>query len=132
MRLLYKNIAPAAELNGNGSTKGGWVFEKMDYAALTLASEDFMWKLPDFSGVTNSASIKYHGSVFPHEYVEIWGSYIDISPGKVDVYVECRQRLRKSNEWNVTATATFSFSLIDNKTRKIARIPKEIINEIKG
>lgn len=133
MRLLYKDIAPAGEVNGNGSVKGGWIFEKMDYAALTIASEDFFWKMPDrVVAVTNSASIQYHSSVFPHEYIEMWGEYEDISPAKVNTKIECRQRKRHTNEWETVATGVFSFSLIDKETRKIVRIPKEVVNEIKG
>ena len=132
MRLLYKDIAPDGELNGNGSIKGGWIFEKMDYAALTIASEDFIHTMPGVAAVTNNAEIKYISSVFPHEYIEIWGEYSYISPGKFDIDLEFRQRYRKSSEWIVSAKGTFSFSLIDAETRKIVRIPKEVVNEIKG
>ena len=132
MRLLYKSIAPENRMNGNGSVQGGWIFEKMDYAALTIGSEDFIWKLKGVAAVTNSANIKYHSSVFPHEYIEIWGKYSHISSARFDTYVECRQRKRKTDEWEVVATATFSFCLIDAITRNIIRIPREIINEIKG
>lgn len=132
MRLLYKDIAPDGELNGNGSIKGGWIFEKMDYAALTIGSEDFIHQMPGIAAVTNAAEIKYHRPVFPHEYIEIWGDYSYISVGKFDVSLEFRERFRKSINWELAATATFSFSLIDAETRKIVRIPKEVVNEIKG
>lgn len=133
MRLLYKDIAPSGEINGNGSIKGGWIFEKMDYAALTIASEDFFWATDEsIVAVTNSASIQYHNSVFPHEYVEIWGDYDDVSPAKLNTKLEFRQRKRHTNTWEVVATAVFSFSLINKETRKIVRIPKEVVNEIKG
>lgn len=132
MRLLYKDIAPDGELNGNGSIKGGWIFEKMDYAALTIASEDFLFDMPGIAAVTNAAEIKYKSPVFPHEYIEIWGEYSYISVGKFDVSLEFRERFRKTNNWIVAATATFSFSLIDAETRNIVRIPREIVNEIKG
>lgn len=132
MRLLYKDIAPDGELNGNGSVKGGWIFEKMDYAALTIGSEDFIHSMHGIAAVTNNAEIKYISSVFPHEYIEIWGDYSYISVGKFDVSLEFRQRYRKSNKWETCATGIFSFSLIDAETRKIVRIPKEVVNEIKG
>lgn len=132
MRLLYKDIAPDGELNGNGSIKGGWIFEKMDYAALTIGSEDFIHRMPGIAAVTNAAEIKYLVPVFPHEYIEIWGDYSHISAGKFDVALEFRERFRKSNTWEIAAKAMFSFSLIDAQTRKIVRIPKEVVNEIKG
>lgn len=132
MKLLYKSIAPERAINGNGSVQGGWIFEKMDFAALTLGSEDFIWNIPNASAVTSSASIKYHNSLFPHEYIEIWGKYAYISPAKYDVTLEGRRRRGKSNDWELVATAEFSFSLIDKQTRNIIRIPREVVHEIKG
>lgn len=132
MKLLYKSIAPESEINGNGSVQGGWIFKKMDYASLTLGSEDFIWSIPDAKAVTNSASIKYNNPLFPHEYVEIWGEYTDISRATFDVTLEGRSRHSNSNDWKLIATAMFSFSLIDSNTRNIIRIPREVINEIKG
>ena len=49
-----------------------------------------------------------------------------------DVTLEGRSRHSNSNDWKLIATAMFSFSLIDSNTRNIIRIPREVINEIKG
>ena len=134
MKLLFKEIAPAGENNGNGSVLGGWIYSKMDNAALTIASDHWLHRIPNVAAVTNSAEIKYIKSIFANDYVEIWGEYGNISAGKVDVVLKgyTRNAIKKESEYSLCATSVFSFSLIDLTTRKLVRIPKEIIDEIKG
>jgi acyl-CoA hydrolase len=134
MKILFKDIAPAGENNGNGSVLGGWIYSKMDNAALTIASDHWLHKIPNVAAVTNSAEIKYVRSIFANDYVEIWGEYVDASPAKVDIILKAYNRngIKKDKEYGLCATAIFSFTLIDNDTRKIVRIPREIIDEIKG
>jgi acyl-CoA hydrolase len=131
MKLYYKDIAPADERNGNGSLKGGWIFEKMDYAALTILSEEHLSNLSDVFTVTHNANVKFINSVYPHDYVEIYASIVDISHTTFFINVEFMTRKRKSKEWITSATADFNFVLVDKESKKISRIPREIINEFK-
>lgn len=131
MRLLYKGIAPGVYETGNGSVAGGWTFAVMDQSAFTIASEDWLHKYTGISAVTESANIKYIDSIFPNDYVEVWGEYSDITPAKWIVYTKCYTRRKKSIDWKLAATGSFTFVQI-NKNRNIVKIPKEVINEIKG
>lgn len=131
MRLLYKCIAPKQFTNANGSMAGGWTFSIMDESAYVIASEDWLSKYPDISAVTANADIKYLLPMFPYNYIEVWGEYIYISPAKWTVRVDCYVRYIKSDKWELSAQGTFDFVQID-RNRKIVRIPKEVVNEIKG
>ena len=131
MRLLYKCIAPKQFVNANGSVAGGWTFSIMDQSAYTIASEDWLSKYPEVSALTASAEIKYLCPMFPDDYIEVWGDYLDISPAKWTVHTKCFVRSLKSTEWEVGAEGIFNFVQTD-LNRKIVRIPKEVVNEIKG
>ena len=132
MKLCYKDIAPASQKNGNDGIKGGWIFEKMDYAALTILSEEHLSDLSGVFTVTHSANVKFVNSVYPHDYVEIYASIVDISHTTFFINVEFKTRKRKTKEWVTSAIADFNFVLLDEKSKKISRIPREIINAVKG
>lgn len=133
MKLVFKTIIPLSEVNSNSSTKGGYIFELMDYGAVTLINEIFVHALPEnHHAVTNTGEIKYIKSVFAYNYIEVYAEIIDVSPGSVTINTVLNSRDRKSNNWDCAATATFKFSIVDANTRRIVRIPKEVINEIKG
>jgi acyl-CoA thioesterase FadM len=133
MKLVIKTIIPCTEINSNGSTKGGYTFELMDYAGVTFLNELFVNTLPENHAlVTNDANIKYIRSIFAYDYIEIFAKLSDATSGRLITEVQLYSRNRKSTEWNLSATANFSFAIIDTNTRKIVRIPKEIINAIKG
>jgi len=133
MKLVYKAIIPSTETNSNGSTKGGFIFELMDFSGVTYLNELFVNQLPENEAlVTNEASIKYISSVFAHDYIEIFADLISISPGNVTVNVELHSRDKKSTEWKLSANAVLSFTIINTDTRRVVRIPREIINAIKG
>jgi acyl-CoA hydrolase len=132
MKLYYKDIAPAAERNGNGSIKGGWIFEKMDYAALTILSEEYIYDLENVGTATSKADIQFKLPIYPHDYVEIYSKISNISSSTFSIYVECKTRKRKSTEWDLAAAANFDFVLIEPDKRKVIRIPREKIDAIKG
>ena len=48
----------------------------------------------------------------------------------VDVELYFREHNSKNSE--LAASGTFSFSLVDRDTRKLQRVPREMINAIKG
>lgn len=133
MTLVFKTIIPCDEINSNDSAKGGYLFELMDYGAVTLINERFVHTLPEnHHAVTNAGEIKYIKPVFAYDYIEVHAEIRDISPGNVTVETVLNSRHKKSNAWERAAIATFKFSIIDTDTRRIVRIPKEVVNEIKG
>ena len=133
MKLVIKQTIPGKRANSNSSTKGGYLFELMDIGAVTMLNESFANRGPDSQAlVTNSADVKYITPVFIYEYVEVLAEITAISPGSVTVAIVLNKRNNKSTEWVKAVTGNFSFSLIDVKTRRITRISREIINEIKG
>lgn len=134
MKLVIKTIIPCEELNSNGSTKGGYLFEIMDYAGVTILNETFVASLPENHVLvtTHANDIKYINSVFAYDYVEVYAEITDISASSATVCVELKNRNKKSTVWETSVVGEFKFSIIDVETRKIVRIPKEVINEIKG
>jgi acyl-CoA hydrolase len=131
MKLVIKGFIPGDSTNGNGSTKGGWLFEQLDLAALTYISELFLCEMPGILAVTNSADVKFISPAFAYGYIEIWADIETVSPGSIGISVYLNYRDKKSKEFKSCVSGTVSFSLI-NKDRKIVRIPRKIINEIKG
>jgi len=131
MKLVIKGYVPGDVVNGNGSVKGSWIFEQADIAALTLIDELFLSEMPDVLAVTNSADLKFMSPAFPHNYFEAWGELESISPGRISIYVTIKYRNAKSKEYVDCLTGTVSFTLI-NKDRKVVRVPKEVINAVKG
>lgn len=133
MKLVLKQPIPGTKANSNGSTKGGYLFEIMDVAGVTMLNETFANIVPDnYSLVTNRADVKYIASVFVHEYIEVFAEITDITPASVTVGIVLNNRNRNSTEWTTAVTGSFSFSMIDTNTRKIVRIPREVINVNKG
>lgn len=131
MILAYKDIAPDNR-NGNSTVKGGWLFEKMDYAALTVISETIGHKYNKLRAVTSSADVKYVHPVYPHDYIEIWSEIKEVTPVQVKVEVVLKTRKRYSNEWIDATTGNFNFVFVNSESNKISRIPREVINETKG
>ena len=133
MKLVYKTIVSNSDVNANNSASGGYLFGLLDYGAVTLISEQFVNRMPNkYQAVTASADIKYINSVFPFDFIEVYANITNITSAYVEVFVELNSRNKKSMCWERTVTANFKFSIIDINTRKIVRIPKEVINEIKG
>jgi len=131
MILAYKDIAPNNS-NGNNTVKGGWLFEKMDYAALTVISESFYHRYPNLRAVTSSADVKYKNPVHPHDYIEIWSEIKEVTSAQVSVGIVLKTRKRYGAEWIVATTGNFNFVFVDSETKKLSRIPREVINETKG
>ena len=131
MKLVLKGYVPGDVVNGNGSARGSWIFEQADVAALTFIDELFLSELSDVLAVTNSADLKFISPVFSHNYFEAWGELESISPGRISIYVTIKYRNAKSKEYVDCLTGTVSFTLI-NKDRKVVRVPKEVINAVKG
>lgn len=132
MKLTYKTVIPYNELNSNGSINGGYLFHLMDLGAVTFINELFMNTMPNTTLVTSSATIKYLLPVFQHEYVEVYAEILDVTPSTLKIRSILKTRQTKSTEWNTATTGEFNFSFIDPVTRRIVRIPREIMNEIKG
>ena len=132
MKLTYKTVIPYDEVNSNGSINGGYTFQLMDLGAATFINEMFMNAMPNTTLVTSSATIKYLLPVFQHEYAEVYADVLNITPATLKIRAALNTRPIKSTEWSTAATGEFNFSLIDPVTRRIVRIPRKIINEIKG
>jgi acyl-CoA thioesterase FadM len=131
MKLILKGYIPGNTNNGNGSVRGSWIFEQADVAALTFINELFLSDMPDTLAVTNSADLKFISPAFPHNYFEAWGELESISPGCISILVTIKYRHAKSKEYTNCLTGTVGFTLI-NKDRKVVRVPKEVINAVKG
>ena len=131
MKLLLKGYIPGNTISGNGSVRGAWVFEQADVAALTFINELFLSDMPDTLAVTNSADLKFISPAFPHNYFEAWGELESISSGSISILVTIKHRHAKSKEYTNCLTGTVRFTLI-NKDRKVVRVPKEVINAVKG
>ena len=132
MKLTYKTVIPYDEVNSNGSIHGGYTFKLMDLGAVTLINEMFMNTMPNTTLVTSSATVKYLLPVFQHEYAEVYAKVMNVTSGTLTVQAALNTRRIKSTEWNTAVTGEFNFSLIDPVSRRIVRIPRKIINEIKG
>lgn len=133
MKLVYKTITPVSETTSNGSISGGYTFEIMDYSGVTAINEAFLNSIDEkHAAVTTDASIKYVLPVFAYDYIEVYAEIVDVTRGSIEVNTVLKSRGRKSKDWKDCAYATFKFSIIDLDTRRIVRIPKEVINEIKG
>lgn len=131
MKLVIKGYIPGDVTNGNGSVKGGWLFEQLDIAALTYISELFLCDMPGILAVTNSADVKFISPAFAYGYIEIWADIESVSSGSISISVHLNYRYKKSKEFKSCVSGIVSFTLI-NKDRRIVRIPRKIINEIKG
>jgi len=132
MRLVHKRTAPPTAINAAESILGGWIFDILDFSALTILSEEFIWKMEDCAGVTNKADIQYHSPLYPHNHVEVYAEIVNASASSVEVKTVMKSRSIKSNIWDDIATATFHFSVINlSKNRTLVRIPKEVIDEFK-
>ena len=131
MKLVIKGFIPGDVTNGNGSVKGGWLFEQLDIAALTYISELFLCDMPGILAVTNSADVKFISPAFAYDYIEIWADIESVSSGSISISVHLNYRYKKSKEFKSCVSGIVSFTLI-NKDRRIVRIPRKIINEIKG
>lgn len=131
MKLVIKGTIPRDSTNGNGSTKGGWLFDQLDIAAFTYISELFLCEMPNVMAVTNSADVKFISPAFAHGYIEIWADVKTVSQSSISISVYLNYREKGTKEFKSCVSGTVSFSLI-NKDRRLVRIPRKIINEIKG
>lgn len=131
MQIEYKCTVPGDAVNVHNTAKGSYLFELMDLAGATRASPLFVGKTNGVI-VTSDADIKYILPVNAFDYVEVHVGIINITASKVVTNVELYIRATNSLEWRLASTGHFSFSLVDRSTRKLVRIPKEVINEIKG
>ena len=130
--LVYKLYTGGAMVNGHGTVYGGWIFDVLDRAGLTWINENITSKMGDTAAATSSSSVKFHSAIMPFGFVEAYAECIDISVGNITVEVELHYRKSDSTEPEIAASGTLSFSLVDRDTRKLQRVPREIIDAIKG
>ena len=119
-------------VNGHGTVYGGWIFDILDRAGLTWINENITSKMNSEAAATSAAKVKFHNAVMPFGFVEAYAECIDISVGNITVEVELHYRKSDSTEPEIAATGTLSFSLVDRDTRKLQKVPREIIDAIKG
>lgn len=131
-KLVYKGYTEHAQVNGNKSMCGAYLFDKIDISALTWMSEEFLSDMKGVYAVTNRVDMEFNKSVFPFGYLEIYAECMDITPGRVDIRVEMMYRQRDQKEFEMASNALVSFSIIDKNTRKLKRIPREVIDAVKG
>ena len=130
--LVYKLYTGGAMVNGHGSVYGGWIFDILDRAGLVWINENITSKMNSEAAATSAAKVKFHNAVMPFGFVEAYAECIDISVGNITVEVELHYRKSDSTEPEIAASGTLSFSLVDRDTRKLQRVPREIIDAIKG
>jgi acyl-CoA hydrolase len=131
-KLVYKGYTEHAQVNGNKSMCGAYLFDKIDISALTWMSEEFLTEMRGVYAVTNEVKMQFNKSVFPFGYLEIYAECVDITPARIDIKVEMMYRDRDTIEYEMATNAIVSFSIIDENTRKLKRIPREVMNAIKG
>ena len=130
--LVYKLYTGGVTVNGHGSVYGGWIFDILDRAGLVWINENITSKIGGVAAATSSATVKFHSAVMPFGFIEAYAECSDISVGNIDVDVELHYRKNDSTESEVAASGTLSFSLVDKDTRKLQRVPREMIDAIKG
>jgi len=130
--LVYKIYTGGAMINGHGSVYGGWIFDILDRAGLVWINENITSKMGSEAAATSAAKVKFHNAVMPFGFVEAYAECSDISVGNINVDVELYFREHNSKNSELAASGTFSFSLVDRDTRKLQRVPREMINAIKG
>lgn len=131
MQLGYKCIVPCSALNSNNSAKGAYLFELMDLGAVTYLSQFFVNQITHVL-VTTDSNIKYLAPVEAFDFIEVKVSVINISSSKITASVQLYNKTSKSENWTLAVAGVFSFSLIHTETRKLQRMPREVINVIKG
>jgi acyl-CoA hydrolase len=131
--LVYKLYTGGATVNGHGSVYGGWLFDILDRAGLVWVNENITSKMGDSTAAaTSTATVKFHSAVMPYGFVEAYAECSDISVGNITVDVELYYRKNDSTDAELAVSGTLAFSLIDKDTRKLKRIPREIIDANKG
>ena len=130
--LVYKLYTGGATVNGHGSVYGGWLFDILDRAGLVWINENITSKMGGTAAATSSATVKFHHVVIPIGFVEAYAECRDISAGSITIDVDLYYRKNDSTKSEVAVSGTLAFSLIDKDTRKLQRIPREIIDAIKG
>ena len=130
--LVYKLYTGGATVNGHGSVYGGWLFDILDRAGLVWMNENITSKIGGVAAATSSATVKFHSAVMPFGFVEAYAECDDISVGNITVNVELYYRKNDSTNSELAASGKLSFSLVDKDTRKLQRVPREMIDAIKG
>jgi acyl-CoA hydrolase len=130
--LVYKLYTGGVTVNGHGSVYGGWLFDVLDKSSLVWINENITSKIGGVAAATSSATVKFHRVVLPNGFVEAYAECSDISAGNITIDVELYYRKNDSTDAELAVSGTLAFSLIDKDTRKLKRIPREIIDAIKG
>lgn len=136
MKLVSKEYVSSDAINGNGAASGAWIFKKLDEAGVIFMDETFIHDLKPLFIVTNYSDVKFKHEVFCYGYIEIYAECVNITPARIDVRMELYHRVPKiinsvTNKKVLATTATFSYTLLDMETRKIFKIPKDIIKKHK-
>ena len=126
--LVYKLYTGGATVNGHGSVYGGWLFDVLDKSGLVWINENITSKMGGIAAATSSATVKFHSAVMPFGFVEAYAECSDISAGNITIDVELYYRKNDSTDAELAVSGTLSFSLVDKDTRKLQRIPREIID----
>lgn len=133
MELVYKRYVPGTYVNGNGAAMGCWIFEQFDDAGVIFMDEKFLNELEPVFIVTNSSEMKFKKEIFSYGHIEIYAKCTNATPARIDVYMELFHRLPKNLSQDDTkmlaTTATFSYTLLDKKNRKIRKLPKHLIEK---
>jgi acyl-CoA hydrolase len=132
MELFVKTHLSGDKLNSNGTVRGAELFEYADVAGYTFCNEKFLLHRPDLMVATNNADFKFLGPAYAYGFVEVFAEVGEVTPARIDVRIKMMVRDNKDSEWRDCLRGTFSFTVISRETRKIHRLTKEEMYEIKG
>lgn len=131
MELHTKIHIEGHSLNANGTLKGANVFDYADVTAFSIINDKFTRFHKHIGVVTSSATSKFISPIFGYGFIECFAEIIDCTPARITVKILIKYRERKGLEWVDAFEGTFQFTCIDRETRKVYKLSKEEMNEIK-
>jgi acyl-coenzyme A thioesterase PaaI-like protein len=126
--LTYQLHAADVPLNMHGSVTGAWLFDVLDRAALVWINENITNKIKGVSVATHTADVKYHHRVLQYGFVSAYAECISVTPGKITIDVDLYNRTQDEAEGELAVSGTLAFSMIDNATYRLKRIPREFLS----
>jgi len=131
-KLVWKVHLVADHVNAGGTVSGGRLFDMADVSAYTMINETFLTERPDIAVVTNSADVKFIAPAYAYGFIESYAEIIEVTPARINLSITMQYRDNRSLDWYDCFVGTFSFTCLDKATRKVYKMSKEEMNEIKS
>ena len=130
--LTYQLHAADVPLNMHGSITGACLFDILDRASLVWINENITNKIEGVSVATCTADVKYHQRVLQYGFISAFAECVDITPGKITIEVDLYNRTKDQEKGELAVTGTLSFSMIDDTTYRLKRIPRPFLSIKQG